>query len=133
MLTGSGRHRYQRTIIGLGILPISFRKLDQRCPSAAGRHSEADLRMPLPDVSRRHCRFVHSQAGWELIDLGSLNGVYVNGARVERAMLHPGDSVRICSLEFEVETPDRPASVETLSQAIHGLAASSLAPERKSA
>jgi pSer/pThr/pTyr-binding forkhead associated (FHA) protein len=71
-----------------------------------GRHSEADLRMPMPDVSRRHCRFVHSAGGWELIDLGSLNGVYVNGARVERAMLHAGDTVRICSMEFEVEPAD---------------------------
>jgi len=68
-----------------------------------GRHSEADLRMPLPDVSRRHCRFVFSPAGWELIDLGSLNGVYVNGVRVQRTVLEPGDTVRICSLEFEVE------------------------------
>jgi pSer/pThr/pTyr-binding forkhead associated (FHA) protein len=74
-----------------------------------GRHSEADLRVPLPDVSRRHCRFVHSDAGWELIDLGSLNGVYVNGARVAKAMLHAGDTVRICSIEFEVNPVDRSA------------------------
>lgn len=68
-----------------------------------GRHSEADLCMPLPDVSRRHCRFVYSAEGWEMIDLGSLNGVYVNGERVERAMLRPGDTLKICSLQFEVE------------------------------
>jgi pSer/pThr/pTyr-binding forkhead associated (FHA) protein len=73
-----------------------------------GRHSEADLRMPLPDVSRRHCRFVYSAAGWEVIDVGSLNGVYVNGDRVWRTMLHPGDRLRIGALEFRVEevTPD---------------------------
>jgi pSer/pThr/pTyr-binding forkhead associated (FHA) protein len=68
-----------------------------------GRHSEADLRMPLPDVSRRHCRFVYSAAGWEVVDLDSLNGVYVNGARVSRTTLHAGDQVRIGGLEFEVE------------------------------
>jgi pSer/pThr/pTyr-binding forkhead associated (FHA) protein len=44
-----------------------------------------------------------------LIDLGSLNGVYVNGARVAKAMLHAGDTIRICSVEFEVNPVDRTA------------------------
>jgi len=69
-----------------------------------GRHSEADLRMPQPDVSRQHCRFVYSDFGWQLIDLGSLNGVYVNGVRVRRALvLRPGDHIRICGVELDVE------------------------------
>jgi pSer/pThr/pTyr-binding forkhead associated (FHA) protein len=71
-----------------------------------GRHSGADLRMPMPDISRRHCRFVHTAGGWELIDLGSLNGVYLNGARIERALLHTGDTVRVCNIEFEVVPAD---------------------------
>ena len=91
-----------------------------------GRHSEADLRMPLPDVSRRHCRFVFSEEGWEMIDLGSLNGVYVNGARVDRAMLQPGDTLKICSLEFEVEGAV-PESLEILKSISAAL------PVRKSA
>jgi pSer/pThr/pTyr-binding forkhead associated (FHA) protein len=78
-----------------------------------GRHSEADLRMPLPDVSRRHCRFVFAGGTWQLIDLDSLNGVYLNGARVRRAALHPGDHIRICGFEFDVEVPDGlPAEVD---------------------
>jgi pSer/pThr/pTyr-binding forkhead associated (FHA) protein len=68
-----------------------------------GRHSEADLRMPLPDVSRHHCRFFYSAAGWEVIDLGSLNGVFVNGARVQRSALHAGDHIHLGGLEMEVE------------------------------
>src|SRR5438128_1985002 len=43
-----------------------------------GRHSEADVRLALPDVSRRHCRFVFAQGQWQVIDLNSLNGIYVN-------------------------------------------------------
>jgi pSer/pThr/pTyr-binding forkhead associated (FHA) protein len=70
-----------------------------------GRHSEADLRMPMPDVSRRHCRFVYSAAGWQVIDLDSLNGVFVNGMRINSvSILRPGDHVRICGVEFDVET-----------------------------
>jgi pSer/pThr/pTyr-binding forkhead associated (FHA) protein len=75
-----------------------------------GRHSEADLRMPMPDVSRRHCRFVFTAAGWQLIDLDSLNGVYLNGARVRCAALHPGDHIRVGAVELNVEEPvDLPA------------------------
>jgi len=61
--------------------------------------------MPLPDVSRRHCRFVYSAAGWEVIDLGSLNGVYVNGARVQRSLIQVGDLIRIGGMDLDVETP----------------------------
>ena len=86
-----------------------------------GRHSDADLRMPLPDVSRRHCRFLHTAAGWEVIDLSSLNGVYVNGQRVERAMLHPGDTVRICTLELEVEPMNCDAPAASPTQVLLGI------------
>ena len=43
-----------------------------------GRHSTADLRLPLPDVSRRHCRFLYTDGHWFVQDLQSLNGTFVN-------------------------------------------------------
>src|SRR4051794_32540634 len=52
-----------------------------------GRHSCADLRLPLPDVSRRHCRLVFSAGRWQVIDLNSLNGVYINDQRITQAIL----------------------------------------------
>jgi pSer/pThr/pTyr-binding forkhead associated (FHA) protein len=67
-----------------------------------GRHSQADVRLPLPDVSRRHCRFVFSQGGWQVIDLNSLNGIFVNGLRVSGAKLYHGDRLRIGGFLFEV-------------------------------
>jgi pSer/pThr/pTyr-binding forkhead associated (FHA) protein len=72
-----------------------------------GRHTDADLRLPLPDVSRRHCRFVFSGGCWQVFDLNSLNGVYVNGERVSQALLHHHDVVRIGSyyLEVDLESP----------------------------
>src|SRR5262249_15633880 len=58
-----------------------------------GRHSEADLRLHLPDVSRRHCRFIFRDGGWHVYDLHSMNGLFVNEERVEQAALHDGDLV----------------------------------------
>ncbi len=68
-----------------------------------GRHSAAEVRLPLPDVSRRHCRIVHSGETWEVIDLESLNGVWVNDRQVERAVLHQGDALRLGGFTFRVD------------------------------
>ena len=68
-----------------------------------GRHSEADVRLPLPDVSRRHCRFLFSDHTWQVFDLDSLNGVFVNGERIQHARLHDHDVVSIGGFRFEVE------------------------------
>ncbi|HYT91478.1 MAG TPA: FHA domain-containing protein [Gemmataceae bacterium] len=68
-----------------------------------GRHSEVDVRLAMPDVSRRHCRFHFTSGAWRVIDLNSLNGVYVNDVRLEEAVLTHGDRVRIASLTFLVD------------------------------
>jgi pSer/pThr/pTyr-binding forkhead associated (FHA) protein len=70
-----------------------------------GRHSEADLRLPLADVSRRHCRFEFTAGGWQVTDLGSLNGVYVNGQRVTHAPLAEGDVLRVGGVNLRAELP----------------------------
>jgi pSer/pThr/pTyr-binding forkhead associated (FHA) protein len=77
-----------------------------------GRHSEADVRLPLPDVSRRHCRFVFGEGRWQVIDLGSLNGVFVNDEAVVQAVLQPGDTVRIGGFHFVVELASSGSPVE---------------------
>ncbi len=69
-----------------------------------GRHSEADVRLPLPDVSRRHCRFVWADGVWEVHDLKSLNGVFVNDDRVERSVIRHDDLVRIGGFTFRIDT-----------------------------
>src|SRR5579871_6536591 len=59
-----------------------------------GRHSDADLRLPMPDVSRRHCRFTWLSGTWSVADLASLNGVYVNGRAIEVSELAQNDLIR---------------------------------------
>ncbi|HEV3259286.1 MAG TPA: FHA domain-containing protein [Gemmataceae bacterium] len=77
-----------------------------------GRHSEADIGLRLPDVSRRHCRFVFTNHHWHVFDLQSLNGLFVNGERVRQAMLRHRDTVRIGSLTFEVDLLHGPPTVQ---------------------
>jgi pSer/pThr/pTyr-binding forkhead associated (FHA) protein len=73
-----------------------------------GRHAASDVRLHLPDVSRRHCRFLFSEGRWQLLDLHSTNGVFVNDVRVDRAVLRQRDLVRIGSYTFEVKLCQEP-------------------------
>ncbi|MHA3723376.1 ATP-binding cassette domain-containing protein [Leucobacter sp. HY1910] len=59
-----------------------------------GRTSGADLRIDLPIVSRRHL-VVGYKNGWFVEDLGSHNGVFVDGRRVERVALTEATQVRL--------------------------------------
>jgi pSer/pThr/pTyr-binding forkhead associated (FHA) protein len=68
-----------------------------------GRHSSSDVRLGLPDVSRRHCRFVFAEGRWQVFDLNSLNGVFVNDERVQQATLEHGDLVRLGGFTFEAD------------------------------
>jgi pSer/pThr/pTyr-binding forkhead associated (FHA) protein len=68
-----------------------------------GRHTDADFRLPLPDVSRHHCRFQFVNGTWQVVDLKSLNGVYVNEERVEKAALRQNDQVRLGGFTFVVD------------------------------
>jgi predicted component of type VI protein secretion system len=60
-----------------------------------GRHPECDIRIDLPKISRRHCCLALAYDRVLIRDLGSHNGLRVNGRPVEEARLHPGDEVAI--------------------------------------
>ena len=78
-----------------------------RPDAIVGRHTEADVRLPLPDVSRRHCRLLFREGVWRITDLNSLNGVQVNDESVLDAPLEQDDRLRIGGFHFVVDlTPD---------------------------
>jgi pSer/pThr/pTyr-binding forkhead associated (FHA) protein len=91
--------------LGLVLLPSGMRVDLTKPNTLVGRHSSADVRLPLPDVSRQHCRFIFQHSAWNVLDLDSLNGVFVNNERVQRAVLHQGDRVRVGGFVFQVELP----------------------------
>ena len=63
--------------------------------STIGRLPQSDIHLPTPDVSRRHAQLVFGEDGCTIVDLGSENGVVVNGARIARHLLVDGDVVQL--------------------------------------
>ncbi|MFL5274046.1 MAG: FHA domain-containing protein, partial [Anaeromyxobacteraceae bacterium] len=72
------------------------RRVALRDELTIGRGAEAGLRFAARNVSRAHARLVWSGGTAFVEDLGSRNGTYVNGARLEaRRRLRDGDVVRV--------------------------------------
>jgi hypothetical protein len=88
MLVGAGK----RTVLGGSRVLI-------------GRSRECDIQLDDPNVSRRHAEVRREGHAWVVADLGSTNGIKVNGQRVAEAELHPGDEVSfgLLKLHFERE------------------------------
>jgi pSer/pThr/pTyr-binding forkhead associated (FHA) protein len=63
--------------------------------STVGRHPESDIFLDDITVSRRHVEFRRGDDTFRVHDVGSLNGTYLNGDRVDDAELQNGDEVRI--------------------------------------
>lgn len=68
--------------------------LDQSTTSA-GRHPESDIFLDDVTVSRRHAEFRREGGEFVVVDVGSLNGTYVNREPVDTAVLANGDEVQI--------------------------------------
>jgi hypothetical protein len=62
-----------------------------------GRAAESDVRVDDPAVSRRHAELRYTDGAVELVDLGSTNGVAVNGKPTPRATLQDGDRIDVAS------------------------------------
>ena len=58
-------------------------------------------------ISRVHCKIIYDRGGYHIVDMGSLNGTYVNGARIPVKSMVPisvGDKIGIANIEFVVAT-----------------------------
>jgi pSer/pThr/pTyr-binding forkhead associated (FHA) protein len=63
--------------------------------TTAGRAADSDIFLDDVTVSRRHAEFSRVGNGFRVVDIGSLNGTYVNRRRIESAVLRSGDEVQI--------------------------------------
>lgn len=66
----------------------------------AGRADDSDVVLDDVTVSRRHAEFTRDGKGWQLRDIGSLNGTYVNRERIETITLAGGDEVQLGKYRF---------------------------------
>lgn len=74
-------------------------------PKTIGRAPRADFIVDAPLVSRLHCRLdLNERDQLAVEDLGSTNGTYVNGHKVQRAPLAAGDKLKIGRIVFDVRT-----------------------------
>jgi pSer/pThr/pTyr-binding forkhead associated (FHA) protein len=107
-LFGSAEAETNEDVVGLeGLSAGSALLVVKRGPNAgsrfqldrdkitAGRHPESDIFLDDVTVSRRHAEFRRTAEGFEVADIGSLNGTYVNREPIEVSSLSNGDEVQI--------------------------------------
>ena len=75
------------------------RELDKR-RVVIGRSKDADVQVSDPNVSRRHAEVRQEGAAYWVVDLDSTNGTEINGRRLNRAKLRPGDTITVGSTEL---------------------------------
>ncbi len=63
--------------------------------TSAGRHLDSDIFLDDITVSRRHAEFRRDFGQFRVIDVGSLNGTYVNGQAVDSAVLANHDEIQV--------------------------------------
>jgi pSer/pThr/pTyr-binding forkhead associated (FHA) protein len=63
--------------------------------TSAGRDPRSDIFLDDVTVSRRHAEFRSERGEMRIVDLGSLNGTYVNGQPIESAVLTNGDQIQM--------------------------------------
>ena len=68
-----------------------------------GRKSDADVLLTDPYVSRHHAKIVRGQDGYDLVDLQSTHGSFVNGHRVTEQVLRSGDRISLGQGRSQVE------------------------------
>ncbi len=90
--------------------------------TVVGRREDCDLRIPLGDVSRKHCRLIKDGEVIRVEDLGSSNGTYRNGNRVQQSELTAGDTLQVGPVVFVLQVDGMPAD-EDLQPVTSGAAA----------
>ncbi len=71
-----------------------------------GRASDCHIRLKSPQISKQHALLVIKDNRAAIVDLGSSNGVFVNGILVRKQRINPTDEIHI--VDFEIRLGDRP-------------------------
>jgi hypothetical protein len=93
----------------VGSLPLFLVALDEgpdvvvdRAMMVVGRHPQCDVRLDSIRISRHHCCMTPDRGDLVVRDLGSTNGIRINGQRVEMGRVRPGDELSIAHIRFRL-------------------------------
>jgi FHA domain len=75
----------------------------ERAMVVVGRHPSCDTRLDSLRVSRHHCCMTQENGEVMVRDLGSTNGIRINGQRVEIGRIRPGDELSIAHIRYRLE------------------------------
>jgi predicted component of type VI protein secretion system len=112
---GSGRPAMPVRLVALEEGPDIY--LD-RAMMVVGRHPTCDARLDSIRVSRRHCCMTQDSGEVVVRDLGSTNGIRINGQRVEMGRLRPGDELSIAHIRYRLESG--PGNEMTMAETMKG-------------
>src|SRR5262249_11173182 len=68
-----------------------------------GRRESCDIVLRFPNVSAHHCQLNVIDGYWYVKDLGSRNGIKVNGVKCQEHFLQPGDTLSVAKHEYEIK------------------------------
>lgn len=90
-----------------------------------GRLPRQGVKIEHQTISREHARLFQRDGAWQVADLNSSNGTFVNGKKVSRHAVQHGDLVRFGELEFRVDlasapSPSAPTSSDPSEEDIFG-------------
>lgn len=93
-----------------------------RAMVVVGRHPLCDVRLDSLRISRHHCCMTPESEEILVRDLGSTNGIRINGERVERGRLRPGDELSIAHIRYRFENgvAQEPTLAEQAGSRFHG-------------
>ena len=74
-------------------------------PMVIGRQADCDIAIASEEISRRHAQVKPTPAGLAVEDLGSSNGTYINGKRVEQGLMRAGEELRLDTIRFLLVAP----------------------------
>ncbi len=68
-----------------------------------GRRESSDIRLNFQNVSGTHAELAFRNGVWHIRDMGSTNGIKVNGERTLRRPLRPGDEIGIANHKYTIQ------------------------------
>lgn len=79
-----------------------------------GRRESCDISLKFPNISGLHCELSFREGYWQIKDMGSTNGVKVNGERTLQKPLRPGDELAIANRRYTIQYNLSAAAQEAL-------------------